>query len=120
MTVADSNIVIHAASSAYPQLQSWMQTTRRAVSGVTRVETLGFHGLTPADEASLLAILGQLLVLPVDTAVENEAIRLRRRRRMKLGDSLIAATALVHRCDLATRNMRDFTGIPGLIAFDPS
>lgn len=120
MTVADSNILIYAASPAYPRVQSWLRATRRAVSGVTRVETLGFHGLTPADEATFLAMFAQLLVLPVDTAVEDEAIRLRRLRRMRLGDSLIAATALVHGCDLATRNLRDFAGIPGLHAFDPS
>ena len=120
MTLADTNIVIHAADPAYPKVLAWMSATRRAVSGVTRVEALGFHGLAPAEEAKLLTLFAAADLLPVSAAVEDEAIRLRRRRRMRLGDSLIAATALVHGYELATRNLKDFAWIPGLTVFDPS
>ncbi len=38
---------------------------------------------------------------------------------MSLGDSVVAATALVHDLTLATRNARDFAGIAGLRVVDP-
>jgi toxin FitB len=38
---------------------------------------------------------------------------------MKLPDAIIAATALVHGCELVTRNVSDFAKIPGLSVFDP-
>ena len=40
-------------------------------------------------------------------------------RRIKLGDSLIAATALAHGLALATHNTDDFRWIPGLQLVDP-
>ncbi len=38
---------------------------------------------------------------------------------MKLGDALIAATALVHGVELVTRNTADFSGIAGLRVINP-
>lgn len=38
---------------------------------------------------------------------------------MSLGDALIAATALVYRRKLITRNMADFAWIAGLALLDP-
>jgi toxin FitB len=38
---------------------------------------------------------------------------------MKLGDAIIAATALVHGLALVTNNTKDFTHIEGLVIIDP-
>jgi predicted nucleic acid-binding protein len=52
------------------------------------------------------------LVLPVDSAVANEAATIwagvGAKRRKALGDLLIAATAIAHSLPLVTRNRRDF------------
>ena len=60
-----------------------------------------------------------LLNLPVDDAVLNEAVRLRKHFKMKLGDSIVAATALLYDAELQTRNVDDFQNIPGLIVINP-
>ena len=44
---------------------------------------------------------------------------LRRQRRMKLGDAIIAATALEIGAKLVTRNVDDFKHIAGLELIDP-
>ena len=44
---------------------------------------------------------------------------LRQARKMSLGDSLIAATALVFGRQLLTRNVQDFASVPGLVVVDP-
>ena len=120
MVLADTNLVIYAAGTAYPTVRAWVAVEQPFVSSATRVEALGFHKLTPASEADLLSVFGFLTVLQISPSVEDEAIRLRRQRRMSLGDSFVAATALVHGCKLATKNLKDFTWIPGLTVFDPS
>lgn len=58
-------------------------------------------------------------VLPLDQPVLDHAVSLRQRRRMSLGDSLVAATALVHGLTLVTRNTADFRAIEGLLLHDP-
>lgn len=113
-------MVIYAAKPAYPAVHAWLTSQPpAAVSAVSKVEVLGFLQITPAEEAELLAFLGGVTVLPVADAVIEQAVRLRRQRRMSLGEALIAATALVHALPLATANTRDFSGIPGLTVLDP-
>jgi predicted nucleic acid-binding protein len=46
-------------------------------------------------------------------------IALRRSRRIKVPDAIIAATALVYDLTLITHNLSDFEGIPGLKLLDP-
>ena len=67
-----------------------------AYSAVTRMELLGFPGITPDEETVIRSAPEKFPYLPIDTAVEDMAIQLRRSRRVKLPDALIAATALCH------------------------
>ncbi len=60
------------------------------------------------EEAVVRGFLSAFEVLPVDTRVAEEAVCLRRSRRLKLPDAIILATARVHGRVLATRNTRDF------------
>lgn len=58
-------------------------------------------------------------ILPLDDVVLEAAVALRQQRQMGLGDALIAATALVHRRTLVTRNTADFAWVNGLQLLDP-
>jgi toxin FitB len=53
-------------------------------------------------------------ILPVDTAVAQCCARLHSPNRRPERDALIAATALIHRMTVVTRNVSDFaaTGVP--------
>jgi len=46
--------------------------------------------------------------------VAHKAIELRQKRAISLGDSVIAATALVHDLTLLTENTKDYARIKGL------
>lgn len=58
-------------------------------------------------------------LLPLSDAVVQYAVRLRQQRRMSLGHSIVAVTALVHGRTLVTRNTGDFRWISELALLDP-
>ncbi len=79
-------------------------------SVITRAEL--FAGTSATD--LLATLLGPLHEIPVDRAVAERAGRIRRESGVRLPDALIAATALEHRLQLASRNLRDFEKVRGL------
>ena len=83
---------------------------RLSYSVVTRAEL--FAGTTATKAVSQL--LAPFRELAIDRAVAERAGRIRRDTGFRLPDALIAATALEHRMNLATRNDSDFKAIPGL------
>ena len=116
----DSNIIIYSVQPAYAvSLQNFISTHRPAVSAVSYVEVLGFHRLSDPDRDAFRRFFAAARVLPIDQPVLDQAVGLRRQRRMSLGDSLVAATALVHRLTLVTHNTADFHWVPGLVLLDP-
>ena len=79
-----------------------MMARQCAFSAVTRMELLGYPGITADEDALIRQRLAQFTYLPITTTVENKAIELRRSRRVKLPDALIAATALCYGLELLT------------------
>jgi predicted nucleic acid-binding protein len=115
MWLADSNILILAASRPDHPLQAWLLENLPAISLVTRIEVLGFHRLQAAEEILLQMLLSSFDEYPISSTTAAIAIGLRRQRKMTLGDALIGATCLEHGLQLATRNSRDFDWISGLV-----
>lgn len=115
----DSNIIIYAAQPAHASLRVFIDEHAPAVSIVSFIEVLGFHRLQPADRAVLERFFQAAEILPLSETVAREAVRLRQQRKMSLGDSIIAATALMHGRTLVTRNTGDFHWVPGLVLLDP-
>lgn len=60
------------------------------------------------------------MLLPLDDDIIKKTIQLRRTyKKLKLGDAIIAATALVYSFTLITCNTKDFKNIEGLELLDP-
>ncbi len=76
------------------------------VSAITRMELLSFPGITDHEEAEVLEILKDLVVIPVDEQVEEASIHLRRRTRIRLPDAIIAGTANVRGIVLITSDVK--------------
>jgi predicted nucleic acid-binding protein len=119
MKLIDSNIVIYASKPGCEFLHSLLSEPDVAVSVITHVETLGYHQLSADEKLYLTEFFANVERLPVSEAVVDKAIALRQTRQIKLGDSLIAATALAQGATLVTRNTDDFKWISGLALLDP-
>lgn len=109
--ILDSNIIIYAAEPGNGALRRYIARETPSVSVVSKIEVLGYHKLTPNVLTKLEELFSVLVALPVTDPVIEKAISLRRRRKMSLGDALIAATALVHNQPLATANTADYSWI---------
>ena len=115
----DSNIVIYAAKDRVAELVQLIGAANTAVSIVTYVEVLGYHRLDESQERFCEDFFHNVEVLTLSGPIASQAVQLRQRRRMSLGDAIIAATAMVHNLALVTRNIRDFRWISELRLVEP-
>ena len=115
----DSNIIIYASKPGYEFLQAHLAATDLCVSVVSFVEVLGFHGLTPPETEYLEDFFANIPMLPLAPSVLDQAVNLRRQRKMTVGDAIVAGTALAYGCTLVTRNTGDFDRVPSLALFNP-
>ena len=84
------------------------------VSVVTELELLSHPGLTEEDIAEMQQLLTSVVIFPLESRLAQLAGALRRQYHLKTPDSIVAATALLTRTTLVTRNIRDFQGIDSL------
>ena len=106
IAVFDTNIVIDALNGIEKADLEYKRYERILISRITWMEVL--VGALD-DEAQLRAFLdAHFDIIPLDLAVAEEAIRLRRLHRLRLPDAIIWATAQVNDAILVTRNTKDF------------
>ncbi len=118
-TLVDSNILTYASQPDGDKSREFIRNNTTFVSAVSQVEVLGYHKLKDDERQLLESFFALAVILPITTPVVDDAIRLRRIRKMSLGDSLIAATALVYDLPLATHNTDDFAWINKITLIDP-
>lgn len=121
----DTNILIDAFAGHPDAVRTLDEARAQKVewigySAVTRLEILGFSGLSAADERGLRDLLAEFQEAAITSAVVEQAIEIRKATRIKIPDALIAATAIVHEAQLVTRNGNDFRSIHGLKIIDPA
>ena len=114
--ILDSNIIIYANEPENRPLRLYLDARRSDLQAsiISKLEVLGFPRITPIDKQDLTSFMDAMSILPIDEAVIAEAILLRQQRKRSLGDSLIAATALLYNLSLLTNNVADFSDIDGL------
>lgn len=95
-------------------LYFWVVTYDVHVSEISKVEVLGFSKLTDSIRHQLEMMIEVFTIFPVSSAVINQATQLRSQKKMSLGDSIVAGTAIVYGLPLMTRNDTDFNWIDGL------
>ena len=115
----DSNIFIMAGSGDHDHLLGYFRSGEASYSSASRVEVLGYSKLDPEDEKELLELMELVTELPITPEVIEKAIELRKRKKMSLGDALIAATAILHGLKLITVNEVDFAWIDELEVINP-
>lgn len=119
MFLIDSNILLYSYLSQYDYLKNIFLKESTFVSEITKVEVLGYHKLTKEEEAYLKDIFKIIPSIFPSQQIFDTAIEVRKIYNLKLGDSLIAATAIVHELTIYSRNLKDFEKIPQLRSINP-
>jgi toxin FitB len=108
MKLVDSNILIYAAQPEHSTLKTILQGDDVAVSNISRLEVLGYHKITEDQKNFFNAIFSLVKIIEVDKKVINKAIEIRQGKNVKVGDAIIAASAILNSAELITRNVDDF------------
>lgn len=107
MAVYDTNILIDYLNGVPASRSAVHDYEIPAISRITWIEVLTGAVDTGAEQA-VRAFLALFRRIEIDGPVSEEAIRLRKARRLRLPDAIILASARVNGCLLLTRNTRDF------------
>lgn len=119
----DSNAIIDYTASLLPRSGSDfvedLFNQDFLISVAVKIEVLGFDDV-PDKLKAMEEFINSATVLPLDEAVTNQTILLRRKyKKLKLGDAIIGATALVNNLIIISRNTKDFENIEGLECINP-
>lgn len=118
--IIDTNVVIDVLDNALPSNgMAFVATLPPLISEATRMELLGWTNATPDQLAPVQRFISKATLLPISEQVILKVIEIRQAHKIKLGDAIIAATALVYDFTLLTRNNSDFKDIDGLTCIDP-
>ena len=120
--VIDTNVWIDALSgklSPAAFLKLTLEASWAGYSAITRLELFGLPGLKDEEAHNIAERLKPFPEIAVDSKIIDRAIQVRKAKRIKVPDAIIAATALEKECSLITRNIADFRGIAGLVVVDP-
>lgn len=119
MILIDSNILIYSAEAKYRYLRDILKQENVFVSIITKLEVLGYHRITPEQITYFKAIFRVVEILQIDDALIGQAISYRQKKSMSVADSIIAATAKNHNCELYTNNIADFKNIKDFEIVNP-
>lgn len=119
MFLVDSNIIIYSQASQFEYLRNIFIKEPVFVSEISRVEVLGYHKLTSDEENYFKDIFSLIPVILPSKQIFDTSIMIRKTYNLKLGDSLIAATAIVHDLTIYTRNFNDFEKLHGVKCINP-
>jgi len=121
MILLDSNILIYCYQERYGSLRDFLFDADNipGISSITILEVLGFLNISKDEELYYNTALTLSYLFGIDDKVIEIATLLKQKKKMSIGDSIIASTALLNDCTLYTRNVKDFKHIEGLKVINP-
>ncbi|MEM9886105.1 MAG: type II toxin-antitoxin system VapC family toxin [Bacteroidota bacterium] len=119
----DSNIAVYLMNGTlkgdeHPDLVSAIQDVP-CISVISRMELLGWTPPTEEEADQIRDFVNHAIEYNLTEDIILRTIEIRKSKRIKLPDAIIAATALSNDLILLTRNTSDFKGIPDLICVNP-
>jgi toxin FitB len=117
--LVDTNSIIDAQMGKIPekglQFLGNVINENFIISFITYIEVLGYKDVPQTTQD----FMGLADVIEIDKAIIDACIELRKRKKIKLPDAIIAATALANNLTLISRNTKDFEDISGLTCINP-
>lgn len=119
----DTNAVIDYLSETIPQkallFMDKVVDSGYSISVINMIELYAYSNLNKKDKASLDIFTSKAILLYIDNDIIQKTIKIRKIYKTKLPDAIIAATAIVNKLTLISRNTKDFDAIKGLEVVNP-
>jgi predicted nucleic acid-binding protein len=121
--VYDTNIFIyhlngsHSVNSYFSD--KFLQNNNIYFSVITEIELLSYPKIQDGDIILIKDLLAQMVNVPLNSEVKDKAIQIRKKHKIKLPDAIIAATAIVSKAELITRNVDDYKTIENVKIINP-
>lgn len=120
--IIDTNIVSNYFKNILPpEGKSFMRKVFNAIpniSVITQIELLSWE----TDEQTsqrVNAFVYDSLIYNINSQIVAKAVEIRKSKKVKTPDAIIAATALTNNYTLVTNNEKDFVSIPNLKIINP-
>lgn len=119
----DTNVLIYYFKGLIPndkgaQFKEIISNTPN-ISVITKIEFLGWPEYDDFSYAKSNKYISLANIILLSNEIVDRSIAIKRNNNLKLGDTIIAATALENNLILITRNIKDFTKIPDLKLYNP-
>lgn len=115
----DTNVILEYLSGSLPSDAHYFVESALNnyfnVSVINRIEVLGHESATK----ELTEFMDLATTHSITQEIEKQTISLRKQKKIKLPDAIIAATAIVLNLTLISRNTKDFQNIPNLHCINP-
>ncbi|MBK8672068.1 MAG: type II toxin-antitoxin system VapC family toxin [Bacteroidetes bacterium] len=119
----DNNVVINYLDASLPvagmQLLNDIVDSDPMISIITKMETLGYNFTSIDEQITMETFINGSTILELNNDIVEKTIAIRKSKKIKLPDAIIAATALAYDLVVVSRNTSDFKNIQGLQVIDP-
>ena len=119
MKLVDSNIIIYSALEEYAYLRDIFKKEDVFISEISLLEVLGYNSITIEQENYFNALFSIVNKIQITSEIITEAIKLRKKYSLSVGDSIIAASAIEMNLVLLTNNVSDFKRIESIQIKNP-
>jgi hypothetical protein len=115
----DTNVIIDfSANKLLPHAKSVVATIiddGPYLSIINKIELLGFSEVN----ATIIELIECSFIIGLTEEIANRTISIRKSKKIKLPDAIVAATCIEHSLKLITRNVADFQGISEITIINP-
>lgn len=119
----DTNVVINYLDASLPmagmQLLNDIVDSDPMIYIITKMETLGYNFTSIDEQITMETFINGSTILELNNDIVEKTIAIRKSKKIKLPDAIIAATALAYDLVVVSRNTSDFKNIQGLQVIDP-
>jgi len=123
MYLLDTNILIYYLNDNVPENQSEKLNNiiknHFNISVITKMEFLGFRNYSSHAFRMAKEFINYANCYNLNEEIVEMVITIRRKQKIKLPDAIIAATALINKSTLVTRNTIDFKDIEEIHIYNP-
>jgi predicted nucleic acid-binding protein len=106
--IIDSDVLIDYLQGLEKAKMEIDQYPKREISIISWMEIMAGAD-TPEEETDCRTFLSTFTIHQLSVEIAGEAVRLRKKFRIRLPDAIVWATARVNDCLLVTRNTKDFS-----------